>query len=64
MALAALDISDEFQAQIFNILSGILRLGNITFEGGESARVSNPQGENKNKNKNKNKSSHYIQAYL
>jgi myosin heavy subunit len=43
-ALLAMDMSTEVQDHLFTILSGIMRLGNIQFEGAEVSKVSNPQG--------------------
>lgn len=39
-----MDMSAEVQDHLFTILSGIMRLGNIQFEGAEVSKVSNPQG--------------------
>lgn len=39
-----MDMSDEAQDSIFTVLSGILRLGNISFEGSEVSKISNPDG--------------------
>jgi len=44
MALSALDIPTATEEQMFRTLSAILRLGNITFEGGEASKVVNTKG--------------------
>lgn len=42
-ALLAMDMSADVQDHLFTILSGIMRLGNVQFEGAEVSKVSNPQ---------------------
>jgi myosin heavy subunit len=43
-ALLAMDMTPEIQDHLFTILSGIMRLGNVQFEGSEVSKVVNPQG--------------------
>jgi len=40
-----MDMSQEVQEEVFMILSAILRLGNIRFEGSDVSKIANPEGE-------------------